>query len=580
MRGVEPWGEFLTAVVTEWFPRLSGRGLFWFFCFCHRDSFSFLRTFWAGLFLTFLLTRLNRCFAFRRPIRILLLVGRAVNVWGGFSTLFKENGSVNFWAELLPRLGVDPRGSVIVRVRILCLSFLMFFLVLSGFARQEGALAAGVVSKELAGDMIEDLDERVNTLLGNAGIIASNVGYDLLNQVRVMIAGILNDADFFAEQRIEQLSDSLQKQIVHLRQVVLELEQNFSSGLAGVTREAAEHLRNTLWEIPLVGQSVVLSRLLGTRIPYGESGTHRIRLEGRNLGFDSSKYKTNLFFKVAHEGHILFPVRGTPYSENGSFIELSMADLLPYRHPTEVVILEADLRIRVVKKRWLKDKKIVLNVPFQVALLPNHAGKVWGQVHSPRNRWVPRPELMESFTMQTPSGHPNGTKHLTSKSFRLPPYSNPPRLGDRKVVKAYRTGCSGPDRSCDYTRDHGCTIIEGGRGATCAFTNWSHGLTLTYKAEIARFEQVEDLVTVLPVQGITYTGLLEIALPEDFYRVALQGEDGQRRRFILFIQRKRGSDLLPQAEISKQAPIRQVNVGRKGDRIVYTFETLQPGEHF
>jgi hypothetical protein len=232
------------------------------------------------------------------------------------------------------------------------------------------------------------------------------------------------------------------------------------------------------------------------------------------------------------------------------------------------------MRFNLTKVRdWWFDKDYKFVIPIKIILDQDYAGKVKCNITIPICKWMRRGSLNREVVRVTPSGDPNGVHYSTNVNIDLgQPLNNPPKVGDLRIYNYKKVNCVGsPDNPCAYTKVLQARVTDNGRRGRGVFQNWSHSVTVTYKAYIEKYEHVDDKVRETKDQNIYYSGDFELKVPKNFTALNIFVSMANGKESIVSVARDVSSEIVPVVNNIQSEFLEYLSHETKANEIVYRF---------
>lgn len=433
--------------------------------------------------------------------------------------------------------------------------------------------ATAAIGSEVAKSILDRAAETIEKISQNAAIRFSNVGQDLIAQLKVSVEELWRQIGDDINQEVAELTDSLKVQLYNLTVTTERLLKESLEEVDQISGDFVRDVRAALSKTWFMSEIYALDEINGTLVPASLPSDWIVSASGLNLGFDTDEIESVVSLAVKIPGSPDFEATGAERSAHTVEFVIPRELIEEQRKDRSVTSLASELRVKIKKDGFLWfDKKFSGRQPFRLILAPRVAGGLFVRSTSPKNEWVRKPEYDVVYSNDLPSGHASSSSdvqhHRITRYYKLPQASVPPRLGDRRFFAGEMGACTGA--GCSHLHEIRIKVINNGSTLDVFTYNNSHAITVRIKGKIERYETVDEVSTELPPFAIRDDQILKVEVPPDFQTLYLSGRDADHGVIDLVVARDPSTTVYPMPQ-GKFGGLVFLGSHMEGGKAVYRF---------
>jgi len=450
--------------------------------------------------------------------------------------------------------------------------------VVESVASITASAATSAIGDKLIGSVLDEIEETIEQIAQNTSIIFSNVMEDLISQMQTSFQEVWREVSDDLNKLVKDVAEQVRVQIYSLSLAAEKLVYMVSDELENVTDEAIRELRQTLSRTVIYSEDFALDEIDGTLILSDVTSDWALRVTGLNVGYDSENIQSllTLMIKQPNGPKLKIPAAELSASEVEFVIPIEFIE--EHRTDYTITTLDAELDILIKKDRFLFfDKKFKKVQPLKITVAPRISGEIFAAATVADYAWVQQTELNRDYSIGLPSGHHTSSSkvvmHRLHHSRTIPRASVPPRPNETRFYSAAYVGCSGG--GCSHVWKKDVSVVNNGSQLNIYTENNSHAVTVTFRGNVERFEQVSERVVDEQNVPIKHGRVIECRFDASASKFRLTGKDTDFGLIDLVAERDPTSSTYPMPS-GEFGGLMFLGTELHGQQVIYRFSRRTP----
>jgi hypothetical protein len=438
--------------------------------------------------------------------------------------------------------------------------------------------ATSALGDELIGSVLDQIEETIDRIAQNTSIIFTNVVEDLISQMQSSFQEIWREVSDDLNKLVRDVTEQVRVQIYSLSLAAEQLVHMISDELDNVTDDAIRRFRQTLSRTVIYSEDFALDEIDGTLILSDVSSDWGLRVTGLNVGYDSEDIQSLLTLIITQPNGPKLKIPAAELSASEAEFIIPIEFIEEHRTDFTITTLDAELDILIKKDRLLFfDKKFRKVQPLKITIAPRISGEIFAAATVAEFAWVQRAELNRDYSIGLPSGHATSSSkvvtHRIHHSRSIPRASVPPKPNETRFYSAAFAGCSGGGCSHVWRKD--VSVVNNGSQINIYTENNSHAVSLTFRGNVERFEQVSEHMMDEQNVPIKHGPVIECRFDANANKFRFTGKDMDFGFIDLVAERDAISTTYPMPS-GEFGGLIFLGTERDGAQVVYRFSRRTP----